>query len=436
MIFNLEKSGISSLNTMQEEMLEKYDNNDKIVLLSPTGSGKTIAYLLPLLQTIDCSTDFLQALIVVPSRELALQTSNVLKALTSEVRVSACYGGRPTMDEHRVIRSIRPQIIVGTPGRILDHLHKDNFSPQYVHTLVIDEFDKCLEFGFQQQMTEISQLVSTANKRLLLSATDNPHISLFFGNEPYVKFNYLTETSDELSRLESKALSSPIKDKLQTLYSLLCSFGQQTTLVFVNYRESVERVADFLQKNGIYADSFHGGMEQRDREKALYRFSNGSCNVLVCTDLASRGLDIPNIDNVVHYHLPITAEAYIHRNGRTARWTATGASWMILGPEETVPAFVNPIPTMVDLPMHTPKPSAPKWVTIYVGKGKKDKVNKIDIVGFLSKVGQLSPDEIGRIDVMSNWAFVAISRPKAISLLRNIKGEKIKGKKTVFELAE
>ena len=436
MELNLSKLGVNELNSMQELMLSEYPTHRHIVLLSPTGSGKTLAYLLPLLQTIDSSLDVLQAMIIVPSRELAIQTQQVMRELSSTLRSYACYGGRPTMDEHRVIRSLLPHVIVGTPGRILDHFTKENFSSQHIHSFVIDEFDKCLELGFQQQIVDVHQFLINATKRVLLSATDSPHISMFFNKASFEKYDFLPKQGNfDKSRLSLRGINSPQKDKLQTLLQLVCQCGQQSSLVFVNYRESVKRICDYLVDNGVCADSFHGAMEQRDREKALYRFSNGSCNVLVSTDLASRGLDIPNIHNVIHYHLPLSEDAYIHRNGRTARWESLGTSWMILGPEESLPSYVNQ--TQVEaLSTFVPNPSLPKWVTLYIGKGKKDKINKIDVVGFLSKIGGLSRDEIGRIDVLPGWAFVAIKRARVQEVLNKVKGQKIKGKKTIIELAE
>lgn len=437
MELNLSKLGVKELNPMQELMLSEYPTHRHIVLLSPTGSGKTLAYLLPLLQTIDSSSDALQALIVVPSRELAIQTQQVMRELSSTLRSYACYGGRPTMDEHRVIRSLLPHVIVGTPGRILDHFNKENFSSQHIHSFVIDEFDKCLELGFQQQIADVRQFLVNATKCVLLSATDSPHISMFFNKTSFEKYDFLPEHADsDDSRLSLHVISSPQKDKLQTLLQLVCQCGQQSSLVFVNYRESVERICNFLVSNGVCADSFHGAMEQRDREKALYRFSNGSCNVLVSTDLASRGLDIPDIQNVIHYHLPLSEDAYIHRNGRTARWESLGTAWMILGPEESLPSYLNQTLQVEALSAFVPNPSLPKWVTLYIGKGKKDKINRIDVAGFLSKVGGLSREEIGRIDVLPGWAFVAIKRARVQEVLDKVKGQKIKGKKTIIELAE
>ena len=229
---------------------------------------------------------------------------------------------------------------------------------------------------------------------------------------------------------------SPIKDKLETLYKLLCNLGSQSTLVFCNHRESVDRVGKYLQSQKLPCGIFHGGMEQEDRERSLYKFRNGSCHVLISTDLAARGLDIPDIQNIVHYHMPIQEDGYVHRNGRTARWEAEGNSYIILHGEETLPAYVQEEPETFVLPENMPKPSQPEFVTLYIGKGKKDKINKIDIVGFLFKKGNLNKDEVGRIDVKDHYSFAAISRKKVKQTLNLIRNEKIKGVKTIIEEAK
>lgn len=435
MQYTLSKLGIDCLNPMQEEMLLEYRKHRQLVLLSPTGSGKTLAYLLPLVERLDASSTSLQAIVLVPSRELALQTDAVLRQLSPDIRSMACYGGRPAMEEHRRLRAICPQILVATPGRMLDHIQKENVLVDTVRTLVIDEFDKSLELGFQQQMQDILSRLTAVERRILLSATDCPEIPSFVGSD-FRKLSYLEEEEQIPDRIRLFEVLSPEKDKLNTLFRLLCHLGQQTSLVFVNYRESVERVGDFLRGMGISAGVFHGGMEQRDRERALYKFYNGSCNVLVSTDLAARGLDIPGIDHIIHYHLPLNEEAYIHRNGRTARWDAEGSAYLLLGPQEFCPEYLQGKPSRLDLPARLPSPAQPRWATIYIGKGKKDKVNKVDIVGFFSKVGELQREQLGRIDVLPSWAYAAVDRRVAKTLLQKVRGQKIKGQKTIFELAE
>lgn len=429
----LQNLHIEQLNPMQEAALDAGREQKDLILLSPTGSGKTLAYLLPLLEHLKEGIQGVQAVVLVPSRELALQTEQVFKSMGTPFRVMSCYGGRPTMDEHRTMNGIHPSVIIGTPGRMNDHLSKQNFDASTVHTLIIDEFDKCLEFGFHDEMSTVIAQLPALKKRILLSATDAEEIPEFTGLHRIIKLNFLTEDATLSDRIRLHVVHSPEKDKLETLARLLCMLGTQSSIVFCNHRESVERVSTYLTSRKIQNGMFHGGMEQADRERALYKFRNGSCNVFVSTDLAARGLDIPEIDNVIHYHLPLNEEGYIHRNGRTARWDAEGNSFLILHPEEVLPAYINESPDEFILDEGPLKPVRPLWVTLYIGKGKKDKINKVDIAGFLYKKGHLQRDEIGRIDVKDHYAYVAICQKKLKQTLNLIKGEKIKGVKTVIE---
>lgn len=427
------KLNIDSLTAMQQTVVEEYRKGKDMVLLSPTGTGKTLAYLLPLIQSLTDS-GVPQAVVLVPSRELALQIEQVFKAMGTGIPVMSCYGGRPAMDEHRTMKNLNPRVIIATPGRMNDHLEKGNIDASHIHTFIIDEFDKCLEMGFQEEMAQVMEQLPALKRRFLLSATDAPAIPRFVSiNNDFLKLDFLDKEEQISDRIKVYTVHSPEKDKLGSLFRLLCCMGNQSSLVFVNYRESVERVYRYLINEGVACEMFHGGMEQKDRERALYKFSNGSCNVFVSTDLAARGLDIPDIDSIIHYHLPLNEEAYIHRNGRTARWDASGSVYMILGPEEYMPEFIRQEPEEFVWEGSVPAPAQPKWVTLYIGKGKKDKINKVDIVGFLSKVGGLSKDEIGRIDVKEHYAFVAIWRRKLKATLAAVSVQKIKGIKTIIE---
>lgn len=430
----LAKLGISELNAMQQEAMDTIlRRNDDVVILSPTGSGKTLAYLLPLIQKLDERLDQVQMLVVVPGRELALQSQTVLKNMGSGLRSMALYGGRATMDEHRKMREVQPQVVFATPGRINDHLLKENVSPLFIKYVVIDEFDKCLEMGFREEMSLLMGRLRHTEQLVLLSATDAEEIPRFVRMGKTVRLDYLVEEEQVSERVLLYKVVSPSKDKLETLARLLLGFGDESSVVFLNYRDSVERTASFLREQGFAVSVFHGGMEQKQREDALYRFSNGSANVLVCTDLASRGLDIPDIQSIIHYHLPLGEDGYIHRVGRTARWDKSGKTFFILNDGETMPDYVEG-----DVEDFLPsdaaaKPASPRMATLYIGKGKKDKVSKADIVGFLCKKGGLKSDEIGRIDVNDRYAYVAVRRERLNSVLRNVQGEKIKGLKTIIE---
>ena len=421
---------------MQQEAIEAIlrSRND-VVVLSPTGTGKTLAYLLPLVQLLDAQSDEVQALVVVPGRELALQSDTVLKNMGSGLRSQSCYGGRAAMDEHRVLRQNHPQIVFGTPGRLNDHLSKGNILADHIRYLVIDEFDKCLEMGFQDEMARLIEQLPALQRRFLLSATDAEQIPSFVELQRTTRLDYLDAEEPVSDRVEVFRVDCPEKDKLATLSGLLRSLGNGQSIVFLNYRDSVERTDEYLRQQGFVTSAFHGGLEQRQREDALYKFSNGSATVLVSTDLASRGLDIPQIDNIIHYHLPQSEDALVHRVGRTARWDASGRTFFLVGPEEQLPAFVADDAEPYSLPVQAsaaPLP-APRMATIYIGKGKKDKISKGDIVGFLCKKGGLTTSEIGRIDVNDRYAYAAIVRGKVSQVIRQTSGEKIKGIRTVVE---
>ena len=409
----LEKLGITALNDMQRQAGDAIlHSSQDVVVLSPTGTGKTLAYLLPLVQLVDAQQDIPQALVIVPGRELAMQSDRVLRRMGCGLRSAACYGGRTAMDEHRRLRELKPQIIFGTPGRLNDHLDKGNISPFGIRYLVIDEFDKCLEMGFHDEMARLLKKLPGVRRHILLSATDGAidhgpwtidhswkRINFLHKNSPsstvrsalplgsskngqWSMFNGQCSTVSE--RVKAYVVKSPVKDKLTTLRQLLCDIGGEQSVVFLGFRDAVERVGDYLRREGFAVSVFHGGMEQKQREDALYKFSNGSANVFVSTDLGSRGLDTEE------YSLP-------------------------------------------SLPREGLGVSLPPMATLYIGKGKKDKISKGDIVGFLCKKGGLQPSEIGRIDVMERYAYVAVSRQCFAQVLRLTQGEKIKGLKTVIE---
>lgn len=430
----LEQLHIAKLSQMQQEAYKAFTKTDKdVVVLSPTGSGKTLAYLLPLTELINSESENVEAVVIVPGRELALQSAEVLKNMGTGLRAVACYGGRTAMEEHKTLRQTKPQIIFGTPGRLNDHIAKGNISAYSVKYIVIDEFDKCLEMGFHDEMARLLKSLPGVRRRFLLSATDAEEIPGFIRLNRAIKVDYTDESQQVSDKIELYEVRSEKKDKLETLSNLLCSLGNEQSIVFLNYRDSVERTAQWLRENGFGVSSFHGGMDQKMREDALYKFSNGSANVFVSTDLGSRGLDIPGVNNIIHYHLPLNEDGYIHRVGRTARWDACGKAFFILGPEEHKPDFIDAEFKAFTLPETIPAPPRPTMATIYIGKGKKDKISKGDILGFLCKTGQLNAAEIGRIDVKDRYSYAAVNSSKLRKVLENTKGEKIKGIKTVIE---
>ena len=431
----LSKLKIEALNEMQQASITANSQHDNVVLLSATGSGKTLAFLLPILQLLDAANKQTQALVIVPSRELAQQIEEVFKQMGTGLKITSCYGGhKRETEEHNLIQP--PALIVGTPGRLADHIRRGNITIDSITTLVLDEFDKSLELGFQEEVSFIVGSLPSVNKRILTSATEAVEIPHFLGLTDAVRLNYLPTEKDTTNKLIVQKVLAPESDKVDTLFKLICYLGNRSTIVFCNHRESVNRTSDLLRQKGIVNEFYHGALEQQERDSALCKFRNGTANVLITTDLASRGLDIPNIRFIIHYHLPATEDVYVHRNGRTARMDASGTAILLLSPAETMPAFIVEEVAELIVPSNSPLPEKPKWSTLFIAAGKKDKVNKIDIVGFLGNKGQLDKDDIGLIEVKDFFSFVAIRKSKVGETLQLIRDQKIKNKKVKIEIAK
>ena len=425
---------IDALNEMQQASIDANKKEADVILLSATGSGKTLAFLLPVLELLDDENKNTQALIVVPSRELAIQIEQVFRTMSTGYKVTCCYGGhKRETEENNLVEP--PALIIGTPGRLADHIRRGNITVDSIEVLVLDEFDKTLELGFLEEVSFIINSLKHLKKRMLTSATEAVEIPDFLGLKNPARLNFLNEGEDDTG-LAIKTVISDEKDKLVTLFKLICYLGNRPTIIFCNHRESVERISNLLAAKGINNEFYHGGMEQQERDSALCKFRNGTTNVLVTTDLASRGLDIPNIRYIIHYHLPHTEDAFTHRNGRTARMEASGTAILILNEEENIPPYIQSDVEQIKLPEVDIIPEKPKWSTLFIAAGKKDKVNKVDIVGFLSHKAELKKEDIGLIEVKDFFSFVAVRKTKMGHTLQLIKNEKIKNKKVKIEIAK
>lgn len=423
---------IAALNDMQLETVAAAEKGKDLILLAPTGSGKTVAFLLPVLKNLRADLKVVQAVILVPSRELALQIEQVFRQMGTGFKVNCCYGGHPVRTERNNFEE-PPAVLIGTPGRIAYHLRHENFDESGAHTLVLDEFDKALEFGFQEDMAYIIGKLLSLKQRMLTSATAMQDIPDFTGLKNAIEINFLKD-AQVVPDLQLKKIISTAEDKLDTLFRLICKTGEQTTLIFCNHRETVDRISDLLIDKDLAHDIFHGGMEQDERERALLKFRNGSIKILITTDLASRGLDIPEIGCIIHYQLPYTEDAFLHRNGRTARMNAKGTAFLLMTPEEKYPFLKTDI-AVEKLKDNYALPKDSQWQTLYIAAGRKDKINKIDVVGLLLKKGGLEKDDVGLIEVKDQSCYVAVKRNKVKQVLGALNGEKIKHKKVKIEIA-
>lgn len=420
----LSKLNIQQLNPMQEEAISVIEKTANTIILSPTGTGKTLAFLLPLLETLDPNIDEVQALILVPTRELAIQIEQVVRNMGTGYKVNAVYGGRP-MSKDKIEIKHNPSILIGTPGRILDHFDSDRFSRESILTLVLDEFDKSLEIGFEDEMAGILSELPNIKKRILTSATQGVEIPSFVKLDNSVLIDYLEKEVG--SKLAVKIVLSTAKDKLPRLLELLHHLGNQPGIIFCNFRDSIEEVSSLLEKNKIGHSCFSGGMEQKDRERSLIKFRNGTTQILIATDLAARGIDIPELKYIIHYELPHSLEEFTHRNGRTARVNAKGTAYVLKWENERLPEFIKDSGDM-----DISKKAAPMkqfWETLFISGGRKDKISKGDIAGLFFKQGNINKDQLGEIELKQDCAFVAVPLSIAHQLVEKLNNSRLKKKK-------
>lgn len=430
------KLGISELNAMQKKMLERGSEKRDIILLSPTGSGKTVAFILPVLKMLKEPTGRVQVIVIAPSRELVIQIAGVFGSLAAGYKVTALYGGHKVEDEVNSLKVV-PDIVVATPGRLLDHINRRNIDVVPVRILVLDEFDKTLELGFEDELKKIIGRLKNVSRNILTSATRADILPEFLKLENPIEVSFLEENARLRRRMQVSRVNSDGKDKLSTLLALLKNLSEgknpEKGIIFVNHRESAERVADYLISKGVDCVLYHGALDQRQRETAVTVFNNGSRPILVATDLAARGLDIEGVRNIIHYHQALTPEAYTHRNGRTARVDAEGDIFILVGPDEDIREFAE-IDREKHLDTSVEAPLKSGLTTIGINAGKKEKLSKGDIVGFLTKDCGLEGTEIGRINVFDHYSLVAVPEDRAQIIIQKGKNSRIKGMKCSFKV--
>lgn len=424
------RTRVTELNPMQKRMSE-IPVRGTFTLLAPTGSGKTLAFAIPLLKSLAPTRGQVQAVVIAPSRELVLQIAEVIRPIATGLKTVAFYGGHSMQEEVNSL-AVTPDIIVATPGRLLDHIKRGQLDLGTVSSLVLDEYDKALELGFADEMKRVCRRLTGLKLVILTSATPLAAIPDYLpASEPQVIDFSATDTPRR--RMQIVRVESPSRDKLNTLGDLLHSLPNGRVIVFANHRESVERIYDALKKQGLPVGIYHGGLDQNDRENAIVQLANGSTPILVSTDLGARGLDIPELSAVIHYHMPVSPEAWTHRNGRTARQEAKGDIYVITAEGEDIPYYITTdrdyAPTG-----HSADPIRSETATLYFNVGKKEKISKGDIVGFLIAKGGLTSDEIGVITLRDHSALVGIPRAKGKSLVDTLGRERIKNTRAKISL--
>lgn len=437
----LAKLGISKLNAMQEEVLLAIPSTPNTVLLSPTGTGKTVAFLVPTIEALHPNSKEVQLLILVPSRELAIQIEQVIREMGSGYKANAIYGGRP-ISKDRIDLAHTPTILIGTPGRVADHLRRDSFGTHEIKTLVLDEFDKCLEIGFEKEMREIIENLPNLENRVLTSATQDLEIPSFVGVQNEVVINYLDTKTNALA---IKIVQAAEKNKLQALVDVLYHIGNEPGIIFCNFKNTIQYVSDFLKEQHIPHGCFHGDMEQKDRERALIKFRNGTHQIILATDLAARGIDIPELNFIIHYQLPLKSDEFTHRNGRTARMHATGTAYVLKWVDEYLPEFIPTGAsdkvanyTRAEIVQLEDKETAiySQWATLFISGGRKDKISKGDIAGLFFKQANLERNELGVIELKQDCAFVAVPKDMVARIIAKTNNTRLKKKKVRISLLE
>jgi superfamily II DNA/RNA helicase len=420
----LDKLGIVSLNEMQQKAHDVITNHSDTVIISPTGTGKTLAFLLPVIEQLNPDLIEVQALILVPSRELAIQIEQVIREMGTGYKANAIYGGRAGAKDKEDLNHT-PTILVGTPGRIADHLRRESFDPSFIRTLILDEFDKSLETGFEKEMKEIVQALPNIERNVLTSATFKAEIPSFVDlqNPQVLKFEKKTD-----SVLQIKTMASDSKNRFINLEQIIARTGNGNGIIFCNFKDSIEEVSEFLKSRNISHSVFYGGLEQRDRERALIKFRNGTHQLLLATDLAARGIDVPELDFIIHYELPFHKEEFTHRNGRTARMHADGTAYVLHNKKHPLPDYIEES-SPLEYTERLKVDKIQRWETLFISGGRKDKISKGDIAGLFFKQGNLEKNELGTIELKQDCAFVAVPFEKSYDLCKELNNSKIKKRK-------
>lgn len=417
-------------------LLQGYD----VAGQAETGSGKTAAFGLPILNAVNPDLQEIQALVLVPTRELAVQVRQELKLYARNmptIKISAFYGGH-AFSQERASLAHPPQILVATPGRLTDHLSRNTINLGTVKHLVLDEADKLLEMGFEEEVDQIIAELPHNRQAVLFSATMPAKVKELIANS--LKDPKFVTASDNAIPTKVKLVGIKVdqKQRQETVVKLLKTISAAGTVVFCNTRAAADEMADLLQAQQLSAKPLHGGMEQPDRDKAMTLFRNGSTQILIATDLAARGLDIAALKTIVHAELPDDEASYLHRSGRTGRAGKSGVVYTLLTSrdEQKIQDWKQvqmdewlPADTLQKKQKQPATGSGTSFITLHINAGRKEKISPRDIVGALIAEAGLTADQIGKIEIQDRASFVAVPQDKGIEIAEKLNNAKIKGKR-------
>ena len=435
----VEALGYSAMTPVQAQALPPVLEGRDLIAQAPTGSGKTAAFGLGLLQRLDPGLVRTQALVLCPTRELAEQVGGQLRRLASgvpNVKLTVLCGGIPLAPQ-RASLAHAPHVVVGTPGRILELVAQGALDFGGVTGFVLDEADRMLDMGFGDQIREIARQVPRGAQRLLFSATFPDAIRVLARGMLRDPVEVSVAGTAHAPDIDQRIVDADPARKAPLLAALLFEHRPESCVVFCNMRRDVDEVARSLAHYGFDALALHGDMEQRERAETLLRFANRSCNVLVASDVAARGLDIDDLSAVVNYDVPSDPDTYMHRIGRTGRAGRTGLALTLCTPDELRRMEAIEDHQFRTLPRERVQPveGRPKGVpraamaTLRIDAGKGDKLRPGDILGALTGDAGLPARAIGKIDVQATRSYVAINRAQAPQALARLREGKIKGRR-------
>ena len=436
----LQGLGFTAMTPVQAESLPLILKRRDVIIQAKTGSGKTAAFGIGLLHHLNPRFFGVQALVMCPTRELAEQVAQSIRQLASRmanVKTVLLCGGKPFGPQRDSLRH-GAHIVVGTPGRIDDHLQRGNLELKGVKTFVLDEADRMLDMGFADVMASITQRLPKARQTILMSATfpeDIKRISSSIQNQPVQIAIDGELTHDELV-LEQLFFEIGKHERELTLLALFEHHRPRNAMVFCNTKKQCSDIAAFLSEHDIDAAAIHGDLDQRERDQVLLQFANGSCPVLVASDVAARGLDIPALEMVVNHELPRDADTYVHRIGRTGRAGERGKAFSLVTPAEAprMRAIEAHLGTSCICDVRASLNRDPNYelrgamVTVQLDAGRKQKLRAGDILGALTGDAALPGDHIGKITILDNSSYVAVQRTVLRQAMNYLADGKVKGR--------